>query len=453
MKYLATLLLICITAAAAQHTLTVSSSPTGVDIVSAVTLNNPTVTADPQSTSALTGTSAAFSATATGEMVTRRWFTNGVLAVDGGRVSGATSGTLTISSLTGADDGMAVYCSFSNACAAAATATAALTITNCDLPTITVQPSSVSVETNGNAQFNVVATGPGLNFNWMTNGVFAASSGRVSGTLTSNLVFTAVIIGDSNTAIKCVVTNICGAVTSSVVTLTVTNGVDAGFTDPTSYPLMISWHVANYAVTNQADVPVVANDDIKSIGDKSGNQNVLTGPPSPSFVWKASVQNGLPAIEATGHESYLERATLAQGTVAQPITVYFVASYTTGGGYKVGFSSYRAGTTAFLGSDTDKVALECPDLIASSSSISSGWHVFTIVFDGATTCAYVDGVTYINNITAGAGSMVGLGIIGYQPATSIHWSDYFGECIIYGAHHDATQRANVESWLMDEWGL
>jgi len=79
---------------------TVTSSP----IV--VTINPPTaITAQPDSTTGFEGGSANFSVTATGAGLTYQWRKDSVDLVDGGNIAGATSATLTVSTLSAADEG------------------------------------------------------------------------------------------------------------------------------------------------------------------------------------------------------------------------------------------------------------------------------------------------------------------------------------------------------------
>lgn len=91
----------------------------------------PTVTGDPQSSSANTGGNAAFSITATGGTpMTFRWEKDGAILSNGGRISGATTAALNIAGVTCADAGSYI-CFALNTCGTDASAAATLTVTDC----------------------------------------------------------------------------------------------------------------------------------------------------------------------------------------------------------------------------------------------------------------------------------------------------------------------------------
>ena len=88
-------------------------------------------------------------------------------------------------------------------------------------PVITSQPASWSAVTNDSVSFTVGASSPyALGFQWLGNGTNLA--GKTSPTLT----FNSVDLIYNNTTYQCMVTNVCGAVTSSIATLTVTSAAE-----------------------------------------------------------------------------------------------------------------------------------------------------------------------------------------------------------------------------------
>lgn len=88
-------------------------------------------------------------------------------------------------------------------------------------PKVTAQPASQTVYAGMNAQFNAAAAGSAtLKYQWLKNGAPVADGGVFSGATTPSLSLTGVALGDAgNYAV--VVTNVLGAVTSQVATLTV----------------------------------------------------------------------------------------------------------------------------------------------------------------------------------------------------------------------------------------
>ncbi len=218
------------------------------------------------------------------------------------------------------------------------------------------------------------------------------------------------------------------------------------FNGPADYSPFI-WIAADYSLTNDSGNAVSANDSVKTFGDKSGNQNVLSHTSDLNFaVYKVNQQNGLPAVDFTGHNTWYEIAALAQGSKNQPITIYFVARYSSSGIQKIGFSSYRDLNIALDGLDTDHACIYAGSCITSSGVISDGWHVFTCIFDGVNSILRIDGVQVASG-DLGSGSLVGFTIGGYQPSSDLHWRDLFGECIGYLEHHNNTKITNMEGWF------
>jgi autotransporter-associated beta strand protein len=96
-------------------------------------------------------------------------------------------------------------------------------ITVLDSPAIATQPVAAAVATNGQAAFNVVATGGGLNYRWYRNGSPLSDSGHYSGTQTATLLVnpaTTADLANSANGYYVVITNSCGALVRSV-----TNGL------------------------------------------------------------------------------------------------------------------------------------------------------------------------------------------------------------------------------------
>jgi hypothetical protein len=193
------------------------SATSAVAVVTVLT--PPAITAQPQSTTNVTGTTASFNANASGSApLSLRWRLNGAALSDGGRISGSATFTLTISNAQPADAGS--YTLFvTNQVGAVTSAPAALTIIG--PPVITGPPASQTIPSGSNVTFMVTATGtPPLAYQWRKNGINLSNGGNVLGATTPSLALTAVQTNDAG-GYSVVVTNIAGATTSSVATLAV----------------------------------------------------------------------------------------------------------------------------------------------------------------------------------------------------------------------------------------
>jgi hypothetical protein len=109
---------------------------------------------------------------------------------------------------------------------------------NCPTATISTQPANQSVCPSGNTTFTTTTTG-GTSYQWQvsTNGgstwTNVTNTAPYSGATTQTLTLTGVTATYNNYKYKLVVTNSCGDVTTSVVTLTVTSAVSIS-TQPTN---------------------------------------------------------------------------------------------------------------------------------------------------------------------------------------------------------------------------
>ena len=172
----------------------------------------PSILAAPASRTNNPGTTATFSVTASGSNVSYQWVRNGVTLANGGNIVGATSSTLTISSVTIGDSG-SYEVIVSTAGGSSVSAGAMLTIPTS--PQVMTQPQNQTVNVGVSASFNVTVSGTApLSYQWRFNGTNisgATGSGyaRANVQRTNAGFYTAVI------------TNTVGTITSSNALLTV----------------------------------------------------------------------------------------------------------------------------------------------------------------------------------------------------------------------------------------
>jgi hypothetical protein len=96
-----------------------------------------------------------------------------------------------------------------------------VTVTQVFAPSISMQPTNLTVLSGSNAVFSVTANGSTpLKFQWQENGTNLANGGNISGATTNALTLTGVTT-NNNGNYSVIATNVYGATTSSVATLTV----------------------------------------------------------------------------------------------------------------------------------------------------------------------------------------------------------------------------------------
>ncbi len=187
----------------------VAGSATSATAVLAVTALPvaPTITTQPISRTVAVGANVSFSVVVSGTSpFSYQWQLNG------GDISGATSATLSLTSV-GTNHAGNYTCVVSNSVGAAASSPATLTVNV--PPTITTQPVSQSVTAGSNVTFTVAATGTGpLSYQWRLNGT------SISGATSATLNLTGVTSGQAG-SYTCLVSNTVGSATSSAATLTV----------------------------------------------------------------------------------------------------------------------------------------------------------------------------------------------------------------------------------------
>ena len=190
------------------------------DTVSLTVVTKPTVSAQPQNVTAIEGTTAKFTVTASGatsyqwqyrKSPTGSWYVSGSEG----------SGTATLSvPATAARDSFEFRCRLMNAAGTVYTDAASLTVVT--KPVITAQPTSRTVNEGSTAKFTVTATGTGLSYQWQyrksPTGSWYNSGSTGNGTATLSVPATAARNGFEY---RCRITNAAGTVYTDVVTLTV----------------------------------------------------------------------------------------------------------------------------------------------------------------------------------------------------------------------------------------
>jgi len=203
----------------------------------------PVFSLQPSSQTVAAGTNVTLTAAAS-NAPTYQW------SFDGNPIAGATSATLTFSSVTATNAGYYTVVA-SNSGGSVTSGTAVLTILS--PPTITTQPQNLSVAAGGSATFQVAATGSGaLSYQWQKNG------SALGGATNPSLALTDVSSSDAGTY-AVVVSNAEGSVTSASATLTVTAGTSPtapAITTPPSNQTVTAGTAATFTVAASGTAPL-----------------------------------------------------------------------------------------------------------------------------------------------------------------------------------------------------
>ena len=192
---------------------TCNPSATGINDTLFISLQ-PTVTVDPSDVTICESSNTSFGVTATGSSLTYQWqedqgsgYSN---VSNGGVYSDATTATLSITGATSGMDGYKYRCEVDNSqCSADQSNEATLTIQV--TPSVTVDPSDVTICESNNTSFSVTATGSSLTYQWQEDqgsGYSNLSNGGVySNATTATLSITGATSGMDGYKYRCEVDN------------------------------------------------------------------------------------------------------------------------------------------------------------------------------------------------------------------------------------------------------
>jgi hypothetical protein len=202
----------------------------------------PAISTQPASQTVNAGLTATFSVTATGSTpLSYQWRKNGA------SITGANLSSYTTPPITSTDNG-AQFTVFVSNSAGIITSNAAILTVNAP-PTITSQPSNLTVIVGQTATFSVTATGTApLVYQWRKNGA------NISGATASTYTTPATTSTDTGAQFSVVISNVAGTMTSNTATLTV-NSPPIISTQPASQTI-IAGQTATFSVTASGTAPL-----------------------------------------------------------------------------------------------------------------------------------------------------------------------------------------------------
>jgi len=269
-----------------------------------IVIEKVTITSQPTTPQTFcTGDTASFSVAATGAGLTYQWYNGATALTDSTTISGATTDTLTLSSLTTGDASANYHClvTGTSPCSAVSSANAALNINQS--PSFTGQPQvSQTICENGSASLSVTAIGGSLIYQWYKGAAILTNSGNISGATSATLTINPLSMSDAGTDYHCVVSNGC-------------SGGDTS-------------NNAEIIVSPKAFIPaqtVIACDDTAfTVTPVNGVPNAGTiVPASTTYSWSAPIVTG----GMTGGTAGSGQATIS-GTLNNPTNVNQTATYT-----------------------------------------------------------------------------------------------------------------------------
>ncbi len=207
----------------------------------------PTITIQPVALTVTQGQSASFSVTASGTAPLSYQWQRGVTDI-----SGATSATYTIPVTGLLDNGATFRCVVTNTGGSATSDGALLTVNAAVAPSITTQPSSLTVTEGESASFSVTASGTApLSYQWQRGGT------DISGATGATYMIPVTALSDNGAVFRCVVTNAGGSITSNPATLMVSELIiGPGITSQPSNQTVYVGQPATFSVTASGTAPL-----------------------------------------------------------------------------------------------------------------------------------------------------------------------------------------------------
>lgn len=195
---------------------TATAGDSWIDDVKVEYFDLPVITTPPVNRTNIAGSTATFSVVAANTVGGYQWRRNGENLANGGKISGATTATLTLSNVQDAD--VASYdVVVSNGAGPVNSAAATLSVS----PAITTPPASRTNIPGSTATFTVAAAGQTpIGYAWRKNGAPLTDEGRITGTTTDTLTIGSLETGDAG-SYSAVAYNAAGSATSAVATLTI----------------------------------------------------------------------------------------------------------------------------------------------------------------------------------------------------------------------------------------
>lgn len=339
----------CLSVQSASATLTVEQAPV--------------ISVNPANTAVCVDGDPVFSVTASGTAISYQWqeSTGGAFnnLANAGVYSGTSTATLTITDATAGMNGHDYRCIVDNSSCVAATSSSANLEVN-TAPTVTTDPSSVTVCADDDPNFSVVATGSGLTYQWQEDdgGGFnnLANGGVYSGALTASLSITDVTVGMSGYDYQCVVSGTCTP-----------NDISAA---------------ATMTVLAAPNVTVDPSDDAACDGDNASFSVTATGT-AISYQWQENDGGGFSDIADGGVYGGVSTATLSLTGVTTGMNGYDYRCEVTNSDCPLDQSASAELTveTSPTVTSNPSAQLVCPDddptfsVVATGSNLTYRWQV------------------------------------------------------------------------------
>lgn len=211
--------------------------------------------------------------------------------------------------------------------------------------------------------------------------------------------------------------------------------------DPSSIAGLKLWLKADSLVLNDAD-------PISTWTDSSGNGFNATASGTARPTYKTAIQNTQPVARFNGSTNGMN---VAQIISAQPDTVIISAKAQTGTSGRMWDGISGSGEQLFQLNASGFLQMYAGSaFVVDAVDHYGAWHVFTAIFNGASTFSYLDG-TQAATGNPGTNAGATANYLGWSGLTTFMTGD-IGEVLVYDTALSSTNRGLVEAYLKSKWG-
>jgi len=345
--------------------ITGSHAPNDTSNFIGLTVNTaPQITTEPISQTVCEGATVTFTTVTTGAGLTYQWRKGTTNLVNSLLISGATTNTLTLNSVTVSDVALDYNLVVSGTCSSNDVSTfVELTVNTA--PQITTEPISQTVCEGATVTFTTVSTGTNLTYQWRKGNLNLLNVGNIAGVTTNTLTISSVSQVDAVSNYNLVVSGTCSPTATSIDAFIVVNSIVTITTQPinsthcegenisfstvaTGTGLTYQWRKGNVNLVNSASVIGVTTNsltfnNLTSMDAGTDYNVVISGTCAPSVTSNNVILtvNALPIANA-----------VSNSPICKGDSIVFTASSVLGGTYswsgQSGYSSTSKDSTILV---------------------------------------------------------------------------------------------------------
>jgi hypothetical protein len=196
--------------------------------------------------------------------------------------------------------------------------------------------------------------------------------------------------------------------------------------------------------------PATADGPIGGVTDLSGLGNHLTqatnGP-----TYKTGILNGLSVARFDGTNDFLTATALS---TSQPMTLFFVLQKGSGINFRVVCDGLDASnnTTFYRANANNGWNLYAGTGLPDGTVTDAAFHIYSVVFNGASSALYEDGVSRVSGNAGTNGYLTGFRLGADRNGAGLYDGDV-AEVLLYDRVLSDPELAQVLAYLQDRWGL